>query len=244
MINTADILETINMIRQENLDIRTITMGISLFDCVSDDKNRICTNIYDKITEKARDLVSTGKAIEKEFCIPIVNKRISVTPIALIGSSACKCSDDYVELAKTLDEAAHKVGVNVIGGYSALVSKGMTAADKNLINSIPEALSATSLVCSSVNVGSTRCGIDMDAADGIRRIGIWSLYRNAKGQAFAVADKGWQELDCREATPDPVPVRDIWRFFTGEEIPVCAEHGNIIAKRRPDSTLAVLKVNG
>ena len=163
MINIFEVNETNKMIGEQNLDVRTITLGISLLDCVSDDMDTLCDNIYEKITRVAKDLVSTGKEIELEFGIPIVNKRISVTPIALVGGAAAKSPEDFVRIAKTLDDAAKTVGVNFLGGYSALVSKGMTEADKNLIKSIPEALSSTNLVCSSVNVGSTRCGIDMDA---------------------------------------------------------------------------------
>ncbi|MBR6485805.1 MAG: PFL family protein [Lachnospiraceae bacterium] len=163
MINIFEVNETNEMIEKENLDVRTITLGISLIDCITDDLNKLKLNIYNKITDKAKDLVATGKAIEKEFGIPIVNKRISVTPISLIGASACKSSDDFVEIAKALNDAAHKVGVNFIGGYSALVSKGMTPGEENLIRSIPKALSSTDLVCSSVNLGSTRTGINMDA---------------------------------------------------------------------------------
>ncbi|MCR5355928.1 MAG: PFL family protein [Lachnospiraceae bacterium] len=163
MINIFEVNETNEMIEKENLDVRTITLGISLIDCITDDLNKLKENIYNKITTKAKDLVATGKAIEKEYGIPIVNKRISVTPIALIGASACKSSDDFVEIAKTLDEAAGKVGVNFIGGYSALVSKGMTPGEEALIRSIPKALSSTKLVCSSVNLGSTKTGINMDA---------------------------------------------------------------------------------
>ena len=151
------------MISQENLDVRTITLGISLLDCIDSDLSEVNRKVYEKITTLAGNLVETGKAIENEFGIPIVNKRISVTPIAMVGASACKCPEDYVTLAKTLDRAAKEVGVNFIGGYSALVSKGMTTGDENLIRSIPEALSCTERVCSSVNVGSTKCGINMDA---------------------------------------------------------------------------------
>ena len=151
------------MITQENLDVRTITMGISLLDCISDDLEKLNQNIYDKILRLAHDLVPTGEAIEREYGIPIVNKRISVTPIALVGGNACKKPEDFVTIAKTLDKAAHEVGVNFIGGYSALVSKGMTKNDENLIRSIPEALATTERICSSVNVGSTKCGINMDA---------------------------------------------------------------------------------
>ena len=163
MINIFEVKETNNMITQENLDVRTITLGISLLDCITDDLEKLNENIYRKITTVAKDLVSTGEDIEREFGIPIVNKRISVTPIALVGGSACKCPEDFVTIAKTLDRAAKKGGVNFLGGYSALVSKGMTKADEYLIRSIPEALATTDFVCSSVNVGSTKCGIDMDA---------------------------------------------------------------------------------
>ena len=168
MINTADILETINMIRQENLDIRTITMGISLFDCVSDDPKRLCANIYDKITKKAERLVETGEEIEKEFGIPIVNKRVSVTPVSLIGGA--HGGDTYVEIAKTMDRAAHTLGVNFIGGYSAIVEKGFTEGTRRMIDTIPEALSVTERVCSSVNVASTKAGTNMDAVNLMGRI--------------------------------------------------------------------------
>ncbi len=163
MINMFEVNETNKMITQENLDVRTITMGISLLDCISDDLEKLNQNIYDKILRLAHDLVPTGEAIEREYGIPIVNKRISVTPIALVGGNACKKPGDFVTIAKTLDKAAHEVGVNFIGGYSALVSKGMTKNDENLIRSIPEALATTERICSSVNVGSTKCGINMDA---------------------------------------------------------------------------------
>ncbi len=163
MINLAEVFETNQMIEKENLDVRTITMGISLLDCISDNLQTTCDNVYNKICLFAKDLVRTGEDISKEFAVPIVNKRISVTPIALIGGTCCKTIDDYVEIAKTLDKAAHVVGVNFIGGYSALVAKGMTASDELLIRSIPQALSQTELICSSVNVGSTKTGINMDA---------------------------------------------------------------------------------
>lgn len=163
MINIYEVSETNNMIEHENLDVRTITLGISLMDCIDSDLEVLNHNIYNKITSVATDLVATGQDIEKEFGIPIVNKRISVTPIALIGGAACKTADDFVTIAQTLDAAAKKVGVNFIGGYSALVSKGMTKSDENLIRSIPKALAVTESVCSSVNVGSTRTGINMDA---------------------------------------------------------------------------------
>lgn len=163
MINILEVAETNQMIEKENLDVRTITMGISLLDCIDADLEKVKQNIYHKIYNSAKDLVKTGDEIAREFGIPIVNKRISVTPVALIGGAACKKPEDFVEIAKTLDRVAHEVGVNFIGGYSALVSKGMTEADKMLILSIPEALSKTERVCSSVNLGSTRTGINMDA---------------------------------------------------------------------------------
>ena len=163
MINMFEINETNNMITQEKLDVRTITMGISLLDCIDSSVEKVCENVYNKITTLAKNLVSTGKDIEKEYGIPIVNKRISVTPIALVGSAACKTTDDFVEIAKSLDRAAKEVGVNFLGGYSALVSKGMTKAEELLIRSIPKALAVTERVCSSVNIGSTKTGINMDA---------------------------------------------------------------------------------
>ncbi len=163
MINIFEVAETNAMIDRENLDVRTITIGISLQDCVTDDLAQLKKNIYEKITSVAKDLVKVGREIESEYCIPIVNKRISVTPIAMVGAAACKGPDDYVELAKTLDDAARTVGVNFIGGYSAIVQKGMCTHDEYLIRSIPEALAATEFVCSSVNVGTTRDGINMDA---------------------------------------------------------------------------------
>ncbi len=163
MINIFEVNETNKMVEQENLDVRTITMGISLLDCIDSDLNSLNKNIYNKIMSKAKNLVSTGKEIEKEIGIPIVNKRISVTPIALVGGAACKTAEDFVTIAKTLDKAAYELGVNFIGGYSALVSKGMTPAEELLIRSIPLALAETERVCSSVNVGSTKTGINMDA---------------------------------------------------------------------------------
>ena len=163
MININEVLETNDMIEKENLDVRTITLGISLMDCIDSDLDKLNENIYNKIKTTAKDLVATGQAIEKEFGIPIVNKRISVTPIALVGGAACKTPDDFVTIAKTLDKVRAEVGVNFIGGYSALVSKGMTKADELLIRSIPKALAETELVCSSVNLGSTKTGINMDA---------------------------------------------------------------------------------
>ena len=163
MISINEVIETNKMISDMNLDVRTITMGISLLDCVGTDVDDTCTKIYNKITTYAKDLVSTGQEISRRYGIPIVNKRVSVTPIALVGGSVCKITGDFVKIAKALDKAADTIGVNFIGGYSALVNKGMTPADELLIRSIPEALSSTGKVCSSINVGSTKTGIDMDA---------------------------------------------------------------------------------
>ena len=163
MITLNEVLETNNMIEHENLDVRTITLGITLMDCMTDDLQKLNDNIYNKITTLAKDLVSVGEEISLEYGIPIVNKRISVTPIAMVGSAACKSPSDFVTIAKTLDRAAAKVGVNFIGGYSALVMKGMTRADRMLMESIPEALATTNNVCSSISVGSTKVGINMDA---------------------------------------------------------------------------------
>ncbi len=168
MINPGEIIETIKMISEENLDIRTITMGISLLDCSRPDCESVCTKIYDKITKYAQNLVSTGEEIEREYGIPIINKRISVTPISIIAES---CNDaDYVKIAQTLDRAANETGVNFIGGFSALVHKGYTNGDKRFIESIPYALAATERVCSSVNVASTKAGINMDAVMQMGRI--------------------------------------------------------------------------
>ncbi len=168
MINFYEVNETNEMIEHENLDVRTITMGISLLDCIDADIEKVNDKIYKKITSYAANLVETGEQISKEFGIPVVNKRISVTPIALVGGAACKTIDDYVSIAKTLDRAAVEVGVNFIGGFSALVNKGMTPSDELLIRSIPKALACTERVCSSVNVGATKTGINMDA---VRLIG-------------------------------------------------------------------------
>lgn len=163
MINIFEVNETNKMIEQEKLDVRTITIGISLLDCCDSDLNKVNEKIYNKITAIAKDLVKTGEEIELEYGVPIVNKRISVTPVSLVGASCCKTSEDYVTIAKTLDRAAKTVGVNFLGGYSALCSKGMTKSEELLIRSIPQALACTERVCSSVNVGSTKTGIDMDA---------------------------------------------------------------------------------
>ena len=168
MINTSEILQTVRMITEEKLDIRTITMGISLLDCASEDVGRCCEKIYDKICHKAENLVQTGESIEREFGIPIVNKRISVTPMALVAGS-CQ-TEDFVPFALTMDRAAKTCGVDFIGGFSALVQKGFTSGDKKLLRAIPQALAQTDLVCSSVNVGSTKAGINMDAVARMGRI--------------------------------------------------------------------------
>lgn len=163
MINLYEAKETNEMITKENLDVRTITLGISLMDCIDSNLDKVNRRIYDKITTMARNLVAVGEEIEAEYGVPIVNKRISVTPIALVGGAACKKPEDFVTIAETLDRAAKDVGVNFLGGYSALVSKGMTPADELLIRSIPMAMAKTERVCSSVNLGSTKTGINMDA---------------------------------------------------------------------------------
>lgn len=178
MFNTSDILATLKMIDRQKLDVRTITMGISLFSCVSDDEKKLCDNIYDLITHRAEHLVEVGQSIESEFGVPIVNKRISVTPAALV-TGAIK---NPVMVALALDRAAKETGVDFIGGYSALVQKGMTDADRRLIESIPEALASTDFMCSSVNVGSTRAGINMDA--------VSLMGKTVKATAARTADKG------------------------------------------------------
>ena len=188
MLNTADILETIGMIREENLDIRTITMGISLFDCVSDDPDRLCQKVYDKITKKAEHLVATGVDIEHKYGIPIVNKRVSVTPISLIAGN--QSPETFLKLAHTLQRAATTLGINFIGGFSALVHKGMTQGDRNLISVIPEALAQTNTVCSSVNVATTKAGINMDAirlmGSTIKRAAYLTRDNNSMGCAKLV----------------------------------------------------------
>ena len=178
MFNTSDILETLQMIDHQKLDVRTITMGISLLSCVSDDEKTLCDNIYDTITRRAENLVKVGQEIESEFGVPIVNKRISVSPVAMITGGI----KNPVKAAMALDRAAKETGVNFIGGYSALVHKDMTEADKRLILSIPEALASTDFMCSSVNVGTTRAGINMDA---VRMMG-----EVIKDTAARTADKG------------------------------------------------------
>lgn len=168
MININEVYETNNMIDKDNLDVRTITMGISLLDCIDSDLEKCREKVYNKITGLAGGLVAVGQEIERKYGIPVVNKRISVTPASIIGAAACRRPGDYVKLAKTLDDAAKQVGVNFIGGYTALVSKGMTDKERIFLDSIPEALASTERVCCSVNVGSTRTGINMDA---VRRMG-------------------------------------------------------------------------
>ncbi len=188
MINTQDVLETINMIREECLDIRTITMGISLWDCVSEDTDRLCEKIYDKITKKAEHLVKTGADIEKMYGIPIVNKRVSITPVSLIGGASSP--EGYIKIAKTLQRAADTLGINFIGGFSALVQKGMTEGARNMISVIPEALAETQNVCSSVNVASTKAGINMDAialmGSAIKRAAYLTRDNNSIGCAKLV----------------------------------------------------------
>ncbi len=180
MINTNDILQTIRMIDHQHLDVRTITMGVSLLDCCDPDPHAACRKIYDKITTSAEKLVKTGEDIEAEFGIPIVNKRISVTPMALVAGASR--TGDYVPFAAAMDKAAKAVGVNFIGGFSALVHKGMTEGDKKLIAAVPEALAVTDVVCSSVNVGSTKAGINMDA--------VALMGKTIKACAQRTADRG------------------------------------------------------
>ena len=187
MINFYEINETNQMISNEKLDIRTITLGISLLDCIDSSLKKLNENIYNKITGIAKDLVKIADELEREYGIPIVNKRISVTPISLIGGSACRNSDDFVSIAKALDKVAKDLGIDFIGGYSALVSKGMTKADKNLILSIPEALSQTDFVCSSVNVGSTKVGLNMDAIKLMGEIVKETAYKTKKYDSIGCA---------------------------------------------------------
>lgn len=181
MLNMFEVIETNNMIDKDLLDVRTITIGISLLDCIDADLDKLCKNIYDKITDTAKDLVRVGDEISKDFGVPIVNKRISVTPVALLGGSACKTKEDFVQIAKTLDKAAKDLGVNFLGGYSAIVSKGITKADRLLMESISQALKETDFVCSSVNLGSTKTGLNMDA---VRMMG-----KIVKDTAIATEDK-------------------------------------------------------
>ncbi len=184
MINVNDILETIRMIQDENLDIRTITMGISLLDCIDADIEKACAKVYEKITRCAKNLVKVGEDIEREYGIPIINKRISVTPIAIVSAA---CGQSPVPFAKTLDKAAEAVGVNLIGGYSALVQKGFSAGDEALIRSIPEALACTTRVCSSVNIGSTKTGINLDACKLMGQVVRDAAERTADQKCFGAA---------------------------------------------------------
>lgn len=200
MINLQEVFETNKMIEQENLDVRTITMGISLLDCADTDLNVTCKKIYDKITTLAHDLVKTGEDISKEYGIPIVNKRISITPISLVGSSCCRTPGDYVQIAKTLDKAAKTVGINFLGGYSAIVSKGMTKSDELLIRSIPMALASTEYICSSVNVGSTKTGINMDA---VRLMG--DIIKQTAGETKDKGSLGCAKLVVLCNAPDDNP---------------------------------------
>ena len=186
MININEVTETNQMIEKENLDVRTITVGINLLDCAADSTEEVCRRIREKVVRTAGRLAETAENISMEYGIPIVNKRISITPISLVGASACRKAEDYVKIARALDEAAAEVGVNFLGGYSAIVSKGMTESDKLLIESIPEALACTERVCSSVNVGSTKTGINMDA---VRMMG-----RIVKETALATRDR--DSLGC------------------------------------------------
>mgnify|MGYP001195599809 CR=1 FL=1 len=187
MFTIKDILETNQMITQNNLDVRTITMGISLRDCGHPDIKVTAQKVYDKITRKAEKLVQVGEELEMELGVPIINKRISVTPVSMVGES-CD-SNDYVPLAKALDEAGKAVGVNFIGGFSALVDKGYTKGDRNLICSIPEALAVTDIVCSSVSVGSTKCGINMDAVAEMGRVIKWQ--QNVLQTVMLLAVQNW-----------------------------------------------------
>ena len=208
-MESEKILETIHMISDENLDVRTITMGISLLDCIDSDSDKACQKIYDKITTKAKDLVKVGEQIQEEYGIPIINKRVTVTPISLIA--AASHDQDYVKYALTLDKAAHTLGIDFIGGYSALVQEGYQSGDKTLIKSIPEALAQTDLVCASVNVGSTRSGINMDAVaemgQAVKKASELDFMTNAKMVIFcnAVEDNPFMAGGfCGVSEPDTV----------------------------------------
>lgn len=208
-MESEKILETIHMISDENLDVRTITMGISLLDCIDSDSDKACQKIYDKITTKAKDLVKVGEQIQEEYGIPIINKRVTVTPISLIA--AASHDQDYVKYALTLDKAAHTLGIDFIGGYSALVQKGYQSGDRTLIKSIPEALAQTDLVCASVNVGSTRSGINMDAVaemgQAVKKASELDFMTNAKMVIFcnAVEDNPFMAGGfCGVSEPDTV----------------------------------------
>lgn len=200
MININEVSETNAMIEKENLDVRTITMGISLYDCISSSLDETCSRVYDKITRMAGRLVETGEHISKSYGIPVVNKRISVTPISTVGSSCCSSSEDYVRLAKTLDRAAQDIGVNLIGGYSAIISKGMTDKESMFLESIPEALAVTSRMCSSVNVGSTKTGINMDA---VRLMG--DIIKRTAERSYGTESLGCAKLVVFCNAPDDNP---------------------------------------
>ncbi len=190
MINISEVFETHDMIEKDNLDVRTITIGISLLDCATGNVDTTCAKIKEKILSLASSLRKTADDISSEFGVPIVNKRVSVTPISLVGAGCCRTAADFVRIAKTLDETAAEIGINFLGGYSAIVSKGMTPADRLLIESIPEALSVTERICSSVNVGSTKTGLDMDAVrlmgETVRRTAELTADRNSIGCAKLV----------------------------------------------------------
>ncbi|MCQ2110460.1 MAG: PFL family protein [Bacteroidaceae bacterium] len=190
MISQREVIETNKMIDEENLDVRTITIGISLLDCADADLEKTCRNIQNKIRHYASRLVETGQAISREYGIPIVNKRVSITPISLVGAACCHTSQDYVRIALALDEVAEEIGINFLGGYSAIVSKGMTTSDRLLIESIPEAMAKTNYICSSVNVGSTKTGINMDAVrlmgEIVRKTALATSERDSLGCAKLV----------------------------------------------------------
>ena len=190
MINISEVFETHDMIEKDNLDVRTITIGISLLDCATGNVDTTCAKIKEKILSLASSLRKTADDISSEFGVPIVNKRVSVTPISLVGAGCCRTAADFVKIAKTLDETAAEIGINFLGGYSAIVSKGMTTADRLLIESIPEALSVTERICSSVNVGSTKTGLDMDAVrlmgETVKRTAELTADRNSIGCAKLV----------------------------------------------------------
>ena len=210
MINIWEVNETNKMVEQENLDVRTITIGISLLECIDSDLKKLNENIYRRITTVAKDLAKTGEKIENEFGIPIVNKRIAVTPIALIGGAACRTPEDFVTIADTLDRAAEAVGANLIGGYSALVSKGMTKADEMLIRSIPMALCQTGRVCSSVNLASTKTGINMDAVRLMGEI-LLEVAERSKEQGLRGLYEACGVLQCAGRQPvygGGIPRRD------------------------------------
>lgn len=200
MINIKEVSETNAMIQKENLDVRTITMGISLYDCIGPDLSSTCDRVYEKIVRKAGALVATGEHISKQYGIPVVNKRISVTPMATVGSACCKSPEDYVRLAVTMNRAAADIGVNLIGGFSAIISKGMTDQERIFLDSIPEALAVTDRVCSSVNVGSTKTGINMDA---VRRMGE-IIVATAK-RSFGTESLGCAKLVVFCNAPDDNP---------------------------------------